>query len=204
MVFMAKMEKILSDSEESSSSDKEIIVVVSYYSSKSRSDSKYETSDYYDNSTNYGLFMDNGDDQEVYHDPNETASENFDENHVVSQKDHDESEVYHNKSEDKDQLINKLIAKFNDKIAKCNRALLMNFMENFLGMVPLANDDFTVIASYGDVVIGSMTTKKVYYVEDGIDLLTGDRSSNLYTNAFNNIASYSSACLLAKASSSQS
>ncbi|GJT66098.1 retrovirus-related pol polyprotein from transposon TNT 1-94 [Tanacetum coccineum] len=40
--------------------------------------------------------------------------------------------------------------------------------------------------------------------EDGIDLLTSDRSSNLYTIALNEIASNSLACLLAKASSSQS
>nr|GFB78271.1 retrovirus-related Pol polyprotein from transposon TNT 1-94 [Tanacetum cinerariifolium] len=97
------------------------------------------------------------------------------------------------------------------------------------------NNDFAVIAGYGDVVIGSMTIKKVYYVnglgynlfivgqfcdkglevafgkstcfvrnEDGVDLLTGDRSSNLYTIALNEVASNSSTCLLAKASSSQS
>nr|GEU35191.1 uncharacterized mitochondrial protein AtMg00810-like [Tanacetum cinerariifolium] len=86
-----------------------------------------------------------------------------------------------------------------------------------------------------NVVIGSMTIKKVYYVkglghnlfsvgqfcdkglevafrkstcfvrnEDGVDLLTGDRSLNLYTIALNEVASNSSTCLLAKASSSQS
>nr|GEV77054.1 uncharacterized mitochondrial protein AtMg00810-like [Tanacetum cinerariifolium] len=82
-----------------------------------------------------------------------------------------------------------------------NRALLTNFVENFLGTVRFGNNDFTVIAGYGDVVIGSMTIKKVYYVED---LLTGDRSSNLYTTALNEIALNSSSCLLAKASSSQS
>nr|GFA01948.1 hypothetical protein [Tanacetum cinerariifolium] len=38
----------------------------------------------------------------------------------------------------------------------------------------------------------------------GVDLLTGDRSSNLYTIALNEVASNSSNCLLAKASSSQS
>ncbi|GKB50906.1 retrovirus-related pol polyprotein from transposon TNT 1-94, partial [Tanacetum coccineum] len=85
-----------------------------------------------------------------------------------------------------------------------NRALLTNFVES----------------------LGSMTVKKVYYVEglghnlysvgqfcdkglevafrkstcfvrnkDGVDLLTGDRSSNLYTIAPNKIASNSSACL---------
>nr|GFC25783.1 putative ribonuclease H-like domain-containing protein [Tanacetum cinerariifolium] len=40
--------------------------------------------------------------------------------------------------------------------------------------------------------------------EDGVDLLTGDRSSNLYTIALNKVASNSLTCLLAKASSSQS
>ncbi|GJR30733.1 retrovirus-related pol polyprotein from transposon TNT 1-94 [Tanacetum coccineum] len=115
-----------------------------------------------------------------------------------------------------------------------NRALLTNFVEKFLGTVRFGNNDFAVIAGYGDVVIGSMTIKKVYYVEglghnlfsvgqfcdkglevafpnvecfvrneDGVDLLTGDRLSNLYTIALNKIASNSSACLLAKASSSQ-
>nr|GEY01149.1 retrovirus-related Pol polyprotein from transposon TNT 1-94 [Tanacetum cinerariifolium] len=47
-----------------------------------------------------------------------------------------------------------------------NRALLTNFVEKFLGTVRFGNNDFAVIASYGDVVIGSMMIKKVYYVED--------------------------------------
>nr|GEZ58768.1 integrase, catalytic region, zinc finger, CCHC-type, peptidase aspartic, catalytic [Tanacetum cinerariifolium] len=116
-----------------------------------------------------------------------------------------------------------------------NRALLTNFVEKFLGTVLFGNNDFAVIAGYEDVVIGSMTIKKVYYVkglghnlfsvgqfchkgleiafrkstcfvptEGGVDLLTDDRSSNLYTIALNEVASNSSACLLAKASSSQS
>nr|GEX60389.1 retrovirus-related Pol polyprotein from transposon TNT 1-94 [Tanacetum cinerariifolium] len=116
-----------------------------------------------------------------------------------------------------------------------NRALLTNFVEKFLGTVRFGNNNFAVIAGYGDVVIGSMTIKKVYYVEglghnlfrigqfcdkglevafrkstcfvrneDDVDLLTGDRSSNLYTIALNEVASNSSTCLLAKASSSQS
>nr|GFB11765.1 putative ribonuclease H-like domain-containing protein [Tanacetum cinerariifolium] len=116
-----------------------------------------------------------------------------------------------------------------------NRALLMNFVEKFLRTVRFGNNDFAVIAGYGDMVIGSMTIKKVYYVEglghnlfsvgefcdkglkvafqkstcfvrneDGVDLLTGDCSSNLYTIALNEVESNSSTCLLAKASSSQS
>nr|GEY62255.1 hypothetical protein [Tanacetum cinerariifolium] len=73
-----------------------------------------------------------------------------------------------------------------------NRALLTNFVEKFLGTVHFGNNDFAVIAGYGDVVI------------DGVDLLTGDRSSNLYTIALNEVTSNSSTCPLAKASSSQS
>nr|GFC05136.1 retrovirus-related Pol polyprotein from transposon TNT 1-94 [Tanacetum cinerariifolium] len=116
-----------------------------------------------------------------------------------------------------------------------NRALLTNFMEKFLRTVRFGNNDFAVIAGYVDVVIGSMTIKKVYYVkglghnlfsvgqfcdkglevafrkstcfvqnEDGVDLLTGDCSSNLYTIVLNEVASNSLTCLLAKASSLQS
>nr|GEU97673.1 retrovirus-related Pol polyprotein from transposon TNT 1-94 [Tanacetum cinerariifolium] len=116
-----------------------------------------------------------------------------------------------------------------------NRTLLTNFVEKFFGTVCFDNNDFTVIAGYGNVVIGSMTIKKVYYVEglghnlfsvgqfcdkglevtfrkstcfvrneDGVDLLTGDRSSIFYTIAHNKIASKFSTCLIAKASSSQS
>nr|GEV18910.1 integrase, catalytic region, zinc finger, CCHC-type, peptidase aspartic, catalytic [Tanacetum cinerariifolium] len=116
-----------------------------------------------------------------------------------------------------------------------NRALLKNFVEKVIGTARFCNNDFAVIAGYEDVVIGSMTIKKVYYVErlghnlfsvgqfcdkglevafrkstcfvrtkDGVDLLTGNRSSNLYTIALNEVALNSSACLLAKASSSQS
>ncbi|GJY02229.1 hypothetical protein Tco_0360381 [Tanacetum coccineum] len=331
----------------------------------------------------YGLHVDNDDVQEIFHDAIESASENFNENHIVSQTDHDESQVDNNNYEEKDHLVDKLIKKFNQKIAKCqkriekanqqskdlenqnkdlqdkydvlknqvntfeedrkgkniefneqlkghlkcvrlpmqkgviwkkkessntssvdllvvsydvndlfvfddvsirnsqvskmpfrkkphdslnvhsknnlnnslprtlfrwfpkmkplaepvdkwipkivqiciwiinsgcsnhmtgNRALLTNFVEKFLGTVRFGNNDFAVIAGYGDVVIGSMTIKKVYYVEglghnlfsvrqfcdkglevafrkstcfvrneDGVDLLTGDRSSNLYT-----------------------
>nr|GEY02880.1 integrase, catalytic region, zinc finger, CCHC-type, peptidase aspartic, catalytic [Tanacetum cinerariifolium] len=132
------------------------------------------------------------------------------------------------------------VAKWIPKVTRCskhmkgNRATLTNFVEKFLGMVRFSNNDFAAIAGYGDVVIGSMMIKKVYYVEglghnlfsvrqvcdnglevtfrkstcfvrieDGVDLLTGVPSSNLYV-ALNEVASNSSACLLVKASSSQS
>nr|GEW34509.1 hypothetical protein [Tanacetum cinerariifolium] len=133
------------------------------------------------------------------------------------------------------------VAKWIPRVTRCskhitgNRALLTNFVKKFLGMVRFGNNDFSVIAGYGDVVIGSMMIKKFYYVEglrhnlfsvgqfydnglevafrkstcfvrteDGVDLLTGDRSSNLHTMALNKVTSNSSACLLANAFSLQS
>ncbi|GJQ94870.1 retrovirus-related pol polyprotein from transposon TNT 1-94 [Tanacetum coccineum] len=123
MVFMAKMEKDLSDSKESSSSAEETIADVSYYTSNSKSEFEHETSEYYDNSTNYGLFVENDDDSEIFHDAIEFASEKFNENHIVSQTDHDQSEVDHNDSKEKDHLVDKLIKKFNQKIAKCQKRI---------------------------------------------------------------------------------
>nr|GFB60593.1 hypothetical protein [Tanacetum cinerariifolium] len=62
MVFMAQIEKVLSESDESSSSAKETIAELAYYTSESESESEFETSEYYDNFTNYGLFVNNDDD----------------------------------------------------------------------------------------------------------------------------------------------
>nr|GEV63767.1 hypothetical protein [Tanacetum cinerariifolium] len=118
MVFMAQIEKVLFDLEASSSSADEKISEVSYYLSDSESESEFETSEYYDNSTNYGLFMNNDDDQEIFHDAIESASEKFIENHIDSQKDNDKSDVDHNDSEEKDHLVDKLIRKFNKMIVK--------------------------------------------------------------------------------------
>nr|GFA69254.1 hypothetical protein [Tanacetum cinerariifolium] len=88
-----------------------------------------------------------------------------------------------------------------------NRALFTNFVEKILGTVRFGNNDFAMIDGYGDVVIGSMMIKKcTCFVrnEDGVDFLIGDRLSNLYTIAVNEVTSNSSTCLLANASSSQS
>nr|GEY22759.1 hypothetical protein [Tanacetum cinerariifolium] len=79
MVFMAQIEKVLSDSDKSSSSVEETIVEVAYYTSKSESKSEFKTSEYYDNSTNYGLFVNNDDDQEIFHDAIESAINTFEE-----------------------------------------------------------------------------------------------------------------------------
>nr|GEZ00836.1 hypothetical protein [Tanacetum cinerariifolium] len=48
-----------------------------------------ESNKYYDNSTNYGLFVNDDDDQENFHDAIKSASENLIENHIDSQKDYD-------------------------------------------------------------------------------------------------------------------
>nr|GEW19553.1 reverse transcriptase domain-containing protein [Tanacetum cinerariifolium] len=87
-----------------------------------------------------------------------------------------------------------------------NHALLTNFVKKFLVTVRFGNNNFAVIAGYGDVGLEVAFRKSTYFVrnEDGVDLLTGDRSLNLYTISLNEVASNSSTCLLAKASSSQS
>ncbi|GKB89596.1 retrovirus-related pol polyprotein from transposon TNT 1-94 [Tanacetum coccineum] len=127
MVLMAKMEKVLLDSEESSLTAEETIVEVSYYTFDSESESEYETSEYYDNSTNYGLFVDNDDDQEIFHDANESASENFNENNIVSQTDHDEySTLYdndkqHRKKIDKQEI---LFDKMSSQLVEMNNNML--------------------------------------------------------------------------------
>nr|GEU30890.1 reverse transcriptase domain-containing protein [Tanacetum cinerariifolium] len=123
MVFMAQIKKVLLNSDESSSSAEETIAEVAYYTSESESESEYETLKYYDNSTNYDLFVNDNDHQENFHDAIESANENFIENHINSQKDYDKSKVDHNKSEEKEHLVDKLIRKFNHKIAKCQKRI---------------------------------------------------------------------------------
>nr|GEW53631.1 hypothetical protein [Tanacetum cinerariifolium] len=110
MIFMAQIEKVLSNSEDSSSFADDKIFEVSYYLSESEIESEYETSTYYNNTTTYGLFVNDNDDQEIFDD-----CENFPKNIIESQIDHNESAVDHNDSEG----IYKLIRKFNKKIAKC-------------------------------------------------------------------------------------
>nr|GEW30933.1 integrase, catalytic region, zinc finger, CCHC-type, peptidase aspartic, catalytic [Tanacetum cinerariifolium] len=106
-------EQVLSESDENSSSPDKTITEVAYYTSESESEYEFKTLEYYDNSTNYGLFVNNDDDQEIFHDAIESASENFIENHIDSQKDYDKSEVDHNDSEENEHLVDNLeIEKF--------------------------------------------------------------------------------------------
>ncbi|GJZ87808.1 retrovirus-related pol polyprotein from transposon TNT 1-94 [Tanacetum coccineum] len=46
-----------------------------------------------------------------------------------------------------------------------NLKLLTNFVEKFLGTVKFGNDQIAPILGYGDLVQGSITIKRVYYVE---------------------------------------
>ncbi|GJS60234.1 retrovirus-related pol polyprotein from transposon TNT 1-94 [Tanacetum coccineum] len=46
-----------------------------------------------------------------------------------------------------------------------NLKLLTNFVEKFLGMVNFGNDQIAPILGYGDLVQGTITIKRVYYVE---------------------------------------
>nr|GEY93794.1 integrase, catalytic region, zinc finger, CCHC-type, peptidase aspartic, catalytic [Tanacetum cinerariifolium] len=46
-----------------------------------------------------------------------------------------------------------------------NLKLLINFVEKFLGTVKFGNDQIAPILSYGDLVQGAITIKRVYYVE---------------------------------------
>nr|GEU34180.1 integrase, catalytic region, zinc finger, CCHC-type, peptidase aspartic, catalytic [Tanacetum cinerariifolium] len=112
-----------SKSDESSSSAEETISEVAYYTFQSKSESEFETLEYYNNSTNYGLFMNNDDDQENFQDAIESASEYFIENYIDSQKDYDKSQVDLNDYEEKEHLVDKLIQWFNHKIAKCQKQL---------------------------------------------------------------------------------
>ncbi|GJR46721.1 hypothetical protein Tco_1314824 [Tanacetum coccineum] len=47
-----------------------------------------------------------------------------------------------------------------------NLKLLTNFVEKFLGTVKFRNDQIAPILGYGDLVQGTITIKRVYYVEE--------------------------------------
>nr|GEY93584.1 retrovirus-related Pol polyprotein from transposon TNT 1-94 [Tanacetum cinerariifolium] len=160
MFFMAQIEKVLSDSKASSSSADENISEVSYYLSESECESEFKTSEYYDSSTNYGLFVNNDDDQEIFHDAIESASENFIENHIDSQKDYDKSDVDHNDSEEKDHLVDKLIQKFNHKIAKSLE--IEKFKRSRKNKIEFAYDYENLNASY---VNEKINLEDVYFQE---------------------------------------
>ncbi|GJW36223.1 retrovirus-related pol polyprotein from transposon TNT 1-94, partial [Tanacetum coccineum] len=113
-----------------------------------------------------------------------------------------------------------------------NLKLLTNFVEKFLGTVKFGNDQIAPILGYGDLVQGTITIKRVYYVEGlnhnlfsvgqfcdlevafrkstcyirdlkGNDLLTGSRGTDLYSITLQDSTTPNPICLMAKATSSQ-
>ncbi|GKC67995.1 retrovirus-related pol polyprotein from transposon TNT 1-94 [Tanacetum coccineum] len=109
-----------------------------------------------------------------------------------------------------------------------NLKLLTNFVEKFLGTVKFGNDQIAPIIGYGDLVQGTITIKRVYYVEGlnhnlfsvgqevafrkstcyirdlkGNDLLIGSRGTDLYSIYLQDSTTPNLICLMAKATSSQ-
>nr|GEU47915.1 hypothetical protein [Tanacetum cinerariifolium] len=150
--------------DESSSSAKENIAVVAYYTSESESEYEFETSKYYDNSTNNGLFVNNDDDQEIFHDAIESTSENFIENNIDSQKDYDKSEVDLTRP-GLHIPLRPILGVLYSKHMTGDRSQLINFVQKFLGTVKFENDHVAKIMGYGDYKIGNVTISRVYFVE---------------------------------------
>nr|GEV95237.1 hypothetical protein [Tanacetum cinerariifolium] len=110
-----------------------------------------------------------------------------------------------------------------------NLKLQTNFVEKFPASVKFGNDQIAPILGYGDLVQGTVTIKRVYYVEGlnhnlfsvgdlevafrkstyyirdlkGNDLLTSSRGTDLYSITLQNTYSPNLICLMAKATSSQ-
>nr|GFA38118.1 integrase, catalytic region, zinc finger, CCHC-type, peptidase aspartic, catalytic [Tanacetum cinerariifolium] len=137
--------EVLSESDESSSSAKETIAEVSYYTYESESEFKFETSEYY--STNYGLFVNNDDHQEIFHDAIEYASENLFENHIDSQKDYDKSEVDHNDSEGKEHLVDNQTTTFEMNNNELNGRLkvLIEKNDDLLSQTKVLQDQLKIL-----------------------------------------------------------
>ncbi|GJU27783.1 retrovirus-related pol polyprotein from transposon TNT 1-94 [Tanacetum coccineum] len=89
-----------------------------------------------------------------------------------------------------------------------NLKLLSNFMEKFLGTVKFRNDQIALILGYGDLVQGTITIKRVYYVEGLNHNLFSvgqfcSRGTDLYSITLQDTSTPNPICLMAKATSSQ-
>ncbi|GKA96256.1 integrase, catalytic region, zinc finger, CCHC-type containing protein, partial [Tanacetum coccineum] len=99
--------------------------------------------------------------------------------------------------------LTKLSVKYCSKHMTGNRSKLKNFVEKFIGTVRFGNDHFGAIMGYEDFVIGDNHS---CFVRDmnGVDLLKGSRSTNLYTILIDDMMKSSLVCLLSKASKTKS
>nr|GFA14748.1 hypothetical protein [Tanacetum cinerariifolium] len=90
-----------------------------------------------------------------------------------------------------------------------NLKLLINFVWKFIGTVRFRNDHVAAILGFGqfcDLDLEVVFRKNACFVRNlkGVDLLKGDRSTNLYTINLHEMASASPICLMARASSTKS
>ncbi|GJY51846.1 retrovirus-related pol polyprotein from transposon TNT 1-94, partial [Tanacetum coccineum] len=89
-----------------------------------------------------------------------------------------------------------------------DRSRLRKFVKKFIGAVRFRNDHFGAIMGYGDYVIDLEVAfrKHTCFVRDldGVDLLKGSRSTNLYTIYVEDMMRSSPICLLSKASKNKS
>ncbi|GKF79381.1 hypothetical protein Tco_0234949 [Tanacetum coccineum] len=88
-----------------------------------------------------------------------------------------------------------------------NRSKLKNFMEKFIGTVRFGNDHFgAIMGKFCDSDLEIAFRKHSCFVRDmnGVDLLKGSCSINLYTISIDDMMKSFSICLLSKASKSKS
>nr|GEU77934.1 hypothetical protein [Tanacetum cinerariifolium] len=90
-----------------------------------------------------------------------------------------------------------------------NLQLLINFVWKFMGTVRFENDHVAAILGFGQFCDSKLEVafrRNVCFIKnlEGVDLLKGDRSTNLYTINLHEMASASPICLMARASSTKS
>ncbi|GJW08533.1 retrovirus-related pol polyprotein from transposon TNT 1-94 [Tanacetum coccineum] len=81
--------------------------------------------------------------------------------------------------------------------------LLINFVWKFIGTVRFGNDHVAAILGY-DLEVAFRRNTCFVKNEEGVDLLKGNRTTNLYIINLHEMASVSPICLMARATSTKS
>nr|GEV48983.1 hypothetical protein [Tanacetum cinerariifolium] len=97
------------------------------------------------------------------------------------------------------KIVDSSESKSKSDFSNGNLKLLINFVWKFMGTVRFGNDHVATIMGFGDLQWGN-----ILITREGVDLLKGDRSTNLYTINLHEMASASPICLMARASSIKS
>nr|GEY38807.1 retrotransposon protein, putative, unclassified [Tanacetum cinerariifolium] len=97
----------------------------------------------------------------------------------------------------------------NGKKSHGNLKLLINFVWKLMGTVRFENDHVAAVMGFGQFCDSDLEVafrRNACFVRnlEGVDLLKGDRSTNLYTINLHEMASASPICLMARASSTKS